>query len=441
MCNELDVFSKVYRHIVAWLLTAAIGFAPGMALAADVEAPGDKDVPVQALLKRIEELEASQKQMQRTIDQLKGPALSQPVAQPVAERPAPPPQAVEQVSGDVPGDAPDDAHVTSLGPLKLQAFSDFEFGRPWFENLPPRGLTGTTNSFTVGDFDLFTNTRISDHLNVLGELLVTSDFDNATSIEIDRLLLTYKANDYFQLSFGKYNTAIGYYTNAFHRAHFFQTAISRPIMFADEDNGGILPVHNIGITATGKIPSGSAGLNWVAEIANGRSETASEPIQNFTDENNGKAVNFALYTRPAWLPGFQAGASFYVDTIHPIAAPSMRETIPAAYVVYVSPKLEWLNEMAVVTHSVLDSSRVYHALTSYSQISWGFGRTRPYFRYDYQNAASSDPIFGVLGRENGPSAGVERRLSTFLIIKGQYGWLTLENHTTGAVDGQLAFAF
>jgi hypothetical protein len=212
-------------------------------------------------------------------------------------------------------------------------------------------------------------------------------------------------------------------------------------MFADEDNGGILPVHNIGITATGKIPSGSAGLNWVAEIANGRSETASEPIQNFTDENNGKAVNFALYTRPAWLPGFQAGASFYVDTIHPIATPSMRETIPAAYVVYVSPKLEWLNEMAVVTHSVLDSSRVYHALTSYSQVSWGFGRTRPYFRYDYQNAASSDPIFGVLGRENGPSVGVERRLSTFLIIKGQYGWLTLENHTTGAVDGQLAFAF
>ena len=437
MFIEIGVLSKVCRHTVAWLLAAAIGFAPAMVRAADVEAPGDKDVPARALLKRIEELEASQKQMQQTIDQLKGPTLSQPVAQPVTQ-PAP---VVEQVSSDAPSDAADDTHVTSLGPLKLQAFGDFEFGRPWFENLPHGGVAGTTNSFTVGDFDLFTNTRISDHLNVLGELLITSDFTNTTSIEIDRLLLTYKASDYFQLSFGKYNTAIGYYTNAFHRAHFFQTAVSRPIMFADEHNGGILPVHNIGLTATGKIPSGSAGLNWVAEIANGRSETASESIQNFTDENNGKAVNFALYTRPAWLPGFQAGASFYVDTIHPIAAPSMRETIPAAYIVYVSPKLEWLNEMAVVTHSVLDSSRVFHTLTSYSQISWGFGRTRPYFRYDYQNAPSSDPILGVLGRENGPSVGVERRLSTFLILKGQYGWLTLENKTTGAVDGQLAFAF
>jgi hypothetical protein len=255
------------------------------------------------------------------------------------------------------------------------------------------------------------------------------------------MLLTYTANDYFQISFGKYNTAIGYYTNAFHRAHFFQTAISRPIMFADEDDGGILPVHNIGITATGKIPSGALGLHWVAEVANGRSETAAEPIQNFTDENNRKALNFALYSRPAWLPGFQVGASFYVDKIYPFTAPAMRETIPSAHIVYVGGKLEWLNEMAVLTHSVLDSSRVYHTVTSYSQVSWGFGRTRPYFRYDYQNAAASDPILGSLGRDNGPSAGVERRLSRFFVIKGQYGWLTVARQTTGALDGQLAFAF
>lgn len=325
--------------------------------------------------------------------------------------------------------------------MKLQAFGDFEFGRPWFAQVPPGGFVGTTNSFTVGDFDLFTNTRISDHLSVLGELLITSDFTNETSIEIDRMLLTYKANDYFQISFGKYNTDIGYYTNAFHRAHFFQTAISRPIMYADEDDGGILPVHNIGITATGRIPSGPLGLQWTAEIANGRSETAAEPVQNFTDENNGKAVNFALASSPAWLPGFHLGASFYVDTIHPFIAPSMRETIPAAYIVYVSPKLEWLNEMVVLTHSVLDSSRVYHTVASYSQISWGFGRTRPYFRYDYQNADSSDPILGILGRESGPSVGVERRLSRFLILKGQYGWVTQDDHTTGAVDGQIAYAF
>jgi hypothetical protein len=435
MLIEIGVSDKICRHAVAWLVAAVIGLAPALAQAADSEAPGEKDVSVKALLKRIEEMEASQKQMQQTIDQLRG---AQPLVQ-SAVPPAPPPvpPAAEQETDN----ASEEGHVTTLGPLKLQAFGDFEFGRPWFAQVPPGGFVASTNSFTVGDFDLFTNTRISDHLNVLGELLITSDFTNETSIEIDRMLLTYKASDYFQISFGKYNTDIGYYTNAFHRAHFFQTAISRPIMYADEDDGGILPVHSIGITAAGKIPSGSLGLQWTAEIANGRSETAAEPIQNFTDENNGKAVNFALASSPDWLPGFHVGASFYVDTIHPFIAPSMRETIPAAYIVYVSPKLEWLNEMAVLTHSVLDSSRVYHTVASYSQISWGFGPTRPYFRYDYQNAASSDPILGILGRESGPSVGVERRLSRFLILKGQYGWVTLDNHTTGAVDGQIAYAF
>ena len=433
MLVEIDVLNKIGGYVALWLVAVVIGSTPGVAQTADSEAPGTRDVPVQVLLKRIEELEASQKQMQQKIDQLTGQTMRTTPPQPA---PAPAP-VVEQVAQSV----PDDDHVTTLGPLHLQAFSDFDFGRPWFEKPPPGGLAGTTNSFTVGDFDLFTNTRISDQWNVVGELLVTSDYTNETSIEIDRLLLTYKASDYFQISFGKYNTDIGYYTNAFHRAHFFQTAISRPVMFADEDNGGILPVHNIGLTATGLIPSGTLGLHWTVDIANGRSETAAEPIQNFNDENNGKALNFALASNPAWLPGLHLGASFYVDTIHPFFAPSMRETIPAAYLDYVGTKLEWLNEMAVVTHSVLDSSRVYHGFTSYSQVSWGFGRTRPYFRYDYQNVASSDPVFGSLGRESGPSVGVERRVSRYLIAKTQYGWLTMLSRTTGAVDGQLAFAF
>src|SRR5258705_9128931 len=122
-------------------------------------------------------------------------------------------------------------------------------------------------------------------------MLVTSDFGNDHSIEMDRFLISYKVKDYFHVSLGKFNTAIGYYPNAFHRARYFQTATSRPIMYSDEDNGGILPVHSIGVTATGKINSGALGLRWVAEVSNGRSTSKEEaPIQNFVDEGNGKAV-------------------------------------------------------------------------------------------------------------------------------------------------------
>lgn len=426
---ETSFLDKSCRNALAWLVVGVMGCVPAWAQSAAAEAPGETNASVQALMKRIEELEASQRQMQMKINQLTAGPTSSSV-------PAPAPEPVTQEAPIV-----SDDEVTNLGPLKIQAFGDFNFGRPWFQQVPPGGLAGTTNSFTVGDFDLFTNTHIADHWSVLGEMLVTSDFSNETSVEMDRLLLIYNANPYLRVSFGKYNTALGYYTNAFHRAHFFQTTVSRPIMYADEDDGGILPVHNIGVTATGKIPSGRLGLHWVAEMANGRSETREVAVQNFEDENNGKAVNFAFYTAPEGLPGFQAGVSIYRDTIHPSFGPSLRETIPAGYIVYVGTKLEFLNEIAVMRHSVLDGNQVYHAVTGYSQISWGFGGTRPYFRYDYQNIAASDPIFGFLGRESGPSIGLERRVSRFLVVKSQYGRFTQGERITNALNGQFAFAF
>jgi hypothetical protein len=206
--------------------------------------------------------------------------------------------------------APTDNHV--LGPLEFRGYSDFSFGRQPFETLPPGGLAGSPQSFSLGDFDLFVNARLNDHLSMLGELLITSDFTNQFSAEMDRLMLTYTAGKLFKISAGKYHTAIGYYTNAFYRARYFQTATAAPLIFADEDDGGILPIHSIGLSATGEIPTGKLGLHWVAEVANGTASQNpnAEPIQNYADENNGKAVNFAVYARPDWVQGLDIGASF-----------------------------------------------------------------------------------------------------------------------------------
>jgi hypothetical protein len=402
---------------------------------------------IDRLLKRIDEMEASQQKMQAKIDQLIGAQAAvtvshapptqapAPVAQPAVAASVAPPEPVASVVADEPDD-----HMHRLGPVEFQGFSDFDYGRAWFEKQPPGGLVGTPNSFGIGDLDLFTNTRISDHWSVLAELLITSDFTNEFGAELDRLLFTYKANDYFQIAFGKYNTALGYYPNAFHRARYFMTATSRPIMYSDEDNGGILPVHNIGITATGKIPSGSLGLHWVAEVANGVAVDKAEPIQNFADENNGKAVNLAVYARPSWLDGFQTGISVYRDTLHPLNLPGVGQTIYTGHIVYVNSKLEWLNEASLLRHDL--EGHISRSLTSYTQLSYAFGKFRPYFRYDYQNIPASDPIFGTLGRESGPSFGVYRHLSNYVVFKLQYGLLGERNKpSANDLNAQLAYAF
>jgi len=403
---------------------------------------------IQQLMKRIEELENSQKQLQEKIDKV-GSAPAQaaaPSTEAVAAQSQPDAASSDRMQetkgATTESEHSETAHV--LGPVEFRGFGDIDWGRPWFEKLPPGGLAGSKNSFTIGDFDLFTNTRISEHWSLLGELLVTSDFTNEFGVEMDRMLLSYKKNDYFKISFGKFQTALGYYTNNFHRAQYFQPAIGRPIMYSDEDNNGILPTHSIGVTATGLIPSGGLGLHWVGEVSNGRSSILSSapPIQNFSDDNNGKAVNVAVYVRPEKLHGFQAGVSIYRNSFYPEGFSQIRQTISTGHIVYAGSRFEWLNEASLLRHVLSGSDETFRSLTGYSQVSWKLRRTRPYFRYDYQRVPAGDPIFGYLGRSNGPSIGVSQRLSSFVILKLQGGRLYgSDGKSANAVQTQVAFAF
>jgi len=415
------------RFLPALLVFVLLG---GIRLRAQAPEPTQAEL-IRQLQKRIDELEASQKSLQEKVEKLS--AAAPPGASP--ETPVP-----QQQEETVPAETPA-PHI--LGPVQLHGFSDLDYGRAWFEKLPPGGLRGSPTSFNIGDFDLYTNTELSDHWSMLGEMLVSSDFSNEFDVEMDRLLLTYRKNDYLRISIGKFATALGYYAAQFHRAQYFQTAIGRPIMFSDEDNGGILPTHNIGITASGLVPSGKLGLHWVAEVANGRSSTNLDvPVQNFVDENNGKAVNFGAFVRPEQLNGFEAGFSLYHDTLHPPSAPQIGQLIFAGHVVYVGSRLEWLNEAALLRHSLQGLDQSFHPFTSYTQLAWSFGKTKPYFRYDYQNIAAADPVFGFLGRRNGPSIGINRRFSNYVVGKLQYGRLgERQANSINDVTAQLAFAF
>jgi hypothetical protein len=96
----------------------------------------------------------------------------------------------------------------------------------------------------------------------------------------------------------------------------------------------------------------------------------------------------------------------------------------------------------MVSHVLQGSDRTFRSTTSYTQLSWAFGKTRPYFRYDYQNIPKGDPIFGELGRLNGPSIGVNRRLSEYVLLKLQYGRLGERGvPTSNTFMTQMAFTF
>src|ERR1700723_4393464 len=73
------------------------------------------------------------------------------------------------------------------------------------------------------------------------------------------------------MSFGRYQTNIGYYNWAFRSAAWLQTTADRPLVMEFATNGGLLPTQANGVSVTGAIPSGKLGLNYVAEY--GSSDT------------------------------------------------------------------------------------------------------------------------------------------------------------------------
>ncbi len=312
-----------------------------------------------------------------------------------------------------------------------------------------------TTSFSLGQLDLFVTSDVSERFKFLSEIVFEAGptniygtytgEPNSFGVDIERYLLQYSHNDYFNISAGRVHTAIGYYNTAYHHSSWLQTTTGRPFLFDFEDHGGILPIHTVGVSVSGQVPSGSLGLHYVAEVGNGRASRVplvEEPVQNEIDDQNRKAFNVALFARPEAIPGLQAGLSFYRDILAPLHEPRVGESILAGHIILERPKYEWLNEALLDRHTVQGTSLAYNTPGFYSQISKQFGAYRPYFRYQYVNAPSNDPIYPDVQLQAGPSAGVRFDASESVALKFQYDYTFLRNQPgVNELELQLGFTF
>jgi len=413
-------------RVVAWFALGTLIMSlvlPAPTNAQQVVRPcGDECELIRQLQKRVEEMEARVKQLEA---ERARPGAGAPVADGAGAPavPAAEPSATTPPSASAPS-------MLEQGPVE----ADYEFkGGPdlrirGFMTMGLRGSNrkGDTTSFALGSLDLFLASRLSDTLSVLGDIVFGFDSQNNPTTQLERLTLQYAPSDYFHIMLGRLRTSIGYYNTAYYRGSWFQTTIRRPLIFQSESPSGILPVHLIGASATGRIPSGGLGLHYVAEVSNGRASSTplATPIQSVVDENNHKAVNFALFAKPARWAGFQAGLSVYRDRLFPARSPAIGETIWAVHAVYVRSNFEWLNEAVVVRHAPDGSARVFHTPGFYSQISRRFGAARPYFRYDYVSAPVNEPMFSVVGLREGPTVGIRYDTNDFTALKMQYSHST-----------------
>src|SRR5437870_7863452 len=418
--NVTSLMLKVLPILLGILLSARV------ARAQQTADPADQDKQtIRVLLQRVEQLEARVTQLEAARQGVPAPAPTQ-----VSQQATTPSEAETEAQAEQPSEP--ERMDLSKTLLRMRGFGDI--------TLHGDNNKGDTTSFSLGQLNLFVTSDVSEKFKFLTEIVFEAGSDNAVGVDVERMLLQYSPNDYFNLAVGRYHTAIGYYNTAYHHSTWFQTATGRPFLFAFEDQGGILPIHNVGASITGKVPSGSLGLHYVAEIGNGRAYRTSEPVQNTVDDNTHKALNFAIFARPEAIRGLQVGFSAYRDLLTPAAPLAIDETILAAHAVYTGLDFEWLNEALLIRNAPRGMPRVFNTPGFYSQISRRFRSYRPYFRYQYVNAPANEPIFSPnVGLQLGPSFGLRYDMSEFVAVKVQYDYTMLRGdrafHTVALQTG------
>jgi hypothetical protein len=409
------------------------------------------------LLRRIEQLEQRLKEMEaREAARMSESATPAAVAAADAAVTAAPAKVASSTMASMDTATAHSAQDLNNPHLHIRGYADAGF----FASTNTPDDPESNSHFALGQFNLFMTSRLSQRANVLAELVVESNAHNSVGLDLERLLFNYSIADALNVSVGRYHTAIGYYNTAYHHSGWMQTAIDRPFIFNFEDDGGILPIHNVGISLAGRIPSGGLGLHYIAEIGNGRTSRTrfDEAVQTSVDENGHKSFNLALSVHPEKWYGLQAGVSFYSDRLTPgagtllenpsnpfptdvAARPRIDERIFSAYAVYQNTRFEFLNEALLLQHH-LDGYRTFDTPGFYTQISNRFGSWRPYVRFQYVNANRYEPVFGDAGLRYGPSAGIRFDFNEFAAFKVQYDRTMLRDESSrNGVGTQVAFTF
>ena len=430
------------RSLLAILLSSASLLAQQ---SGSSSSPDDHELVLQ-LLQRVNALEAE-------IRRLKGePAATAQAATPPAATPAAqtPPPTTPLRPAPAPAPMPQDTQmvgpmhnmsIPEVAGLQFRGFSDI--------GLSDSNALGAHSTFSTGAFNLFMTSRISDRFSVLAELIFEFDPTNNIHTDLERMEFHYAGNDYFNLTAGRFHTSIGYYNTAYHHASWLYNTVTRPFLFAFEDQGGILPTHNVGLSATGLIPSGPLGLHYIAEMGNGRtshsvSDAVAEQVQVAQDEDSRKSYNFAIFSRPSAIQGLQTGFSIYGDRLIPTGAPKIGQTIWDGYLTYHPAGFEFTNEVLMLRHALEGANRIYHIPGFYSILAKNVGGgVRPYFSWEYINVPRNEPLFGTsIGLRYGPSTGVRWDFSDFAALKLEYYRLFRRGQVdVSGIRSQLTFTF
>ncbi|MBI4821726.1 MAG: hypothetical protein HY791_36030 [Deltaproteobacteria bacterium] len=316
----------------------------------------------------------------------------------------------------------------------LNFFGDFHAFNDFARGLEP--------SFELGGFGILMTGQLSGGLTAVGEIVFELGH-SPTFIEVERFEIDYEG-DGFELRAGRGHTRIGYWNGVFHHGVWLQPTIERPKIIRFEDDGGLIPVHWVGIDGGLFVLDVQGGRVSISSgVALGRGDTV-EDVRTADDTNPEKSVSVSMRADDVGLRGLHAGAGAIFDWIAPADASvrpalpdeSIREIVLNAFLSYRAGAVTSIAEVYGVHHATRGRSwAVFDAFVVFAIERDPIGG---YGSFELLHRSGADPFFepGGDGSVDGSRLGLLSTLglrlatSSWSALKAEYG---LELERTGEV--------
>ncbi len=127
---------------------------------------------------------------------------------------------------------------------------------------------GAASSFALGALDFYVTQKINDRMTGFVELVFEGDDEHGFEADLERLWIRYEVSDAFRIAAGRFHTPLGYWNRTYHHGALIQDTVERPFFLEWEHDGGVLPMHVVGLMATGETWIGMGTLRYEVAVGN-----------------------------------------------------------------------------------------------------------------------------------------------------------------------------
>ncbi|MFZ5476816.1 MAG: hypothetical protein ACOZNI_08585 [Myxococcota bacterium] len=314
------------------------------------------------------------------------------------------------------------------------------------------GGTDDTPSFKLGDLVLSYQASLDRRWYLTTELvyeLLGVDF----FLDIEEFHVAAHLSEGFHLTAGRMHTPLSEWGEFALHGPYRYTSLDLPGALSLEDEGGPLPMHLVGVVASGYVPVGYWRARYHVSVNNGRAPLLGTVPQT-GDTDFGKALLGGVWVDSPG--GVGVGGAFYYDVVNPgdlaggagVLSKPVTEMIGAAHVSADLARLEVLAEGFWVRHAAQGGPSADNLL-GYAQVGVPLGDFTPYARAERTERDVDDLIFremGTLGTEHRGVVGVRWDVAVHAAIKLQAAYADVDDGTGDHEQGfggalQLAAGF